>query len=64
MLKSVIIDDEVAARKSLEKIIELYLGNTVKVEGSAETSRVLDDTLSTIGIARPLQATPCRAERV
>lgn len=36
MLKSVIIDDEVAARKSLEKIIELYLGNTVKVEGSAD----------------------------
>ncbi|MFT3738053.1 MAG: LytTR family DNA-binding domain-containing protein [Breznakibacter sp.] len=36
MLKSVIIDDEIAARKSLEKIIEMYLDSTMKVEGSAD----------------------------
>jgi two-component system, LytTR family, response regulator len=36
MLKSVIIDDEMAARKSLEKIIQLYLHDWVVVEGLAE----------------------------
>lgn len=36
MLRAIIIDDELAARKSLEKIIELYLSNIVKVDGSAE----------------------------
>ncbi|MBN2744439.1 LytTR family two component transcriptional regulator [Breznakibacter xylanolyticus] len=33
MLKAVIIDDEVAAQKSLEKIIQLYLNESVKIEG-------------------------------
>lgn len=33
MLKAVIIDDELAAQKSLEKIIQLYLSDEIKVEG-------------------------------
>jgi two-component system LytT family response regulator len=36
MLRSIIIDDEIAARRSLEKIIELYLSDSLKVEGSAD----------------------------
>jgi two-component system LytT family response regulator len=35
MLKSIIIDDEVAAQKSLSKIIELYLSEQVHNEGIA-----------------------------
>lgn len=36
MFRSIIIDDEVAARRSLEKIIEMYLSETVHVTGSAD----------------------------
>jgi two-component system, LytTR family, response regulator len=36
MLKAIIIDDEVAARKSLEKIIQLYIPAEVTVEGIAD----------------------------
>jgi len=36
MLKSIIIDDELAARKSLEKIIQLYLNESVSIEGTAD----------------------------
>ena len=36
MLKSIIIDDEVAAQRSLSKILELYLSDLVINEGSAD----------------------------
>jgi two-component system LytT family response regulator len=36
MLKSIIIDDELAARKSLEKIIQLYMNEVVSIEGTAD----------------------------